>query len=250
MSISGSWKIVSQNNGPSPVCVFGQAGNDFTGSCIGPNAKGAITGTITGDQPRWRWQWVTYAGNSSGSFDFMGTLTNNTITGVILRRGTDLSLNFTAERQSVSAAPEPRSVPTTTTNKAPSLDEAVAQIRRRAAQSPTSAYRPGDPDDPATVAKLWDTAGRLFGFNGVIPSGQSEKAEAWVAKQLDTLRAQQPRPADPDDPATIAKLWDTARRVFGFNGVIPSGQSEKAEAWVAKQLDTLRAQQPLIYPAR
>jgi hypothetical protein len=106
MSISGSWQIVSQNNGPSPECVFDQAGNDFTGLCIGPNARGAITGTITGDQPRWHWQWVTYAGNSSGSFDFMGTLKpNNTITGVILRRGTDLSLNFTAKRQSIASTP-------------------------------------------------------------------------------------------------------------------------------------------------
>jgi hypothetical protein len=112
MSISGSWQIVSQNNGPSPDCTFEQAGNDLTGSCIGPNAKGAITGTITGDQPRWHWQWVTYAGNSSGSFDFLGTLKpDNTITGVILRRGTGLSLNFTAKRQSVAATAAPVSAP-------------------------------------------------------------------------------------------------------------------------------------------
>jgi hypothetical protein len=217
VSISGSWQIVSQNNGPSPVCVFEQAGNDFTGSCIGPNAKGAITGTITGDQPRWHWQWVAYGGHFSGSFDFMGTLKpNNTITGVILRRGTDLSLNFTAERQSVSAAPEPRRVPTTTTNKAPNLDEDVARIRSRAGLSPTSAYRPADPDDRA---------------------GRSPTSAY--------------RPADPDDPATVAKLWETARHIFGGPmGMMGTSAYPKAEAWVAKQLDTLRAQQPLIYPAR
>jgi hypothetical protein len=102
VEISGPWKIDSQN-GPSPICGFEQAGNNLTGSCIGPNAKGTITGTIVGDQVRWRWQWVAYTANSSAAFDFIGTLTpNNTITGWVFRRGTNLSLNFTAKRHQPS----------------------------------------------------------------------------------------------------------------------------------------------------
>ena len=102
-NISGSWKIDSQN-GPTPICAFEQVGDNLTGSCIGPNAKGTITGTIIGTQVRWRWQWVTYAGNSSGAFDFTGTLRpDNTVTG-LLSRQTGLSLNFTARRQSTAPA--------------------------------------------------------------------------------------------------------------------------------------------------
>jgi hypothetical protein len=49
VNISGSWKIESQN-GPTPICAFEQVGDNLTGSCIGPNAKGSITGTIIGLQ--------------------------------------------------------------------------------------------------------------------------------------------------------------------------------------------------------
>ena len=96
VNISGPWKIDS-GNGPSPVCGFEQAGNNLTGSCIGLKAKGTITGTIIGEQVRWHWQWVTYAGNVAAAFDFIGTLRpDNTITGMIERRDIGLSVNFTA----------------------------------------------------------------------------------------------------------------------------------------------------------
>src|ERR1035441_4414683 len=86
VNISGPWKIDSQN-GPSPICGIEQTGNNLTGSCIGPNAKGTITGKIIGEQVRWRWQWVTYTGNSAAAFDFIGTLRpDNTISGIIERQ--------------------------------------------------------------------------------------------------------------------------------------------------------------------
>jgi len=101
INISGPW-IIDGQNGPSPVCGFEQAGNNLTGSCIGPNAKGTITGTIIGEQVRWHWQWVTYAGNVAAAFDFIGTLRpDNTIKGMIERRDIGLSVNFTAKRQFV-----------------------------------------------------------------------------------------------------------------------------------------------------
>src|SRR5262249_40205874 len=100
INISGAWKIDSEN-GPSPLCRFDQVGNNLTGSCEGPQAKGTLGGAVTAQQVRWHWQWVTHSGGSAGAFDFNGTLKpDNTITGTIERREIGFSLNFTAKRQS------------------------------------------------------------------------------------------------------------------------------------------------------
>jgi hypothetical protein len=100
--IPGPWKIDTQN-GPSPICGLEQVGNSLTGSCIGPRAKGPIVGTINGDKVGWRWEWMSYTGNSSGTFEFMGSLRpDNTITGMILQPidslGNTLARGFTAKR--------------------------------------------------------------------------------------------------------------------------------------------------------
>ena len=98
VSISGIWKLESRN-GPIPTCEFKQAGGNLTGSCTGPQAKGTITGTVFGQQVRWRWQWVTYAGNSSAGFDFTGTLgSDNVITGTVERSEIGFSQTFTATK--------------------------------------------------------------------------------------------------------------------------------------------------------
>jgi hypothetical protein len=105
ISISGAWTIATQN-GLVPVCGFRQAGNNLTGSCAGPIAEGTIIGTIIGRQVRWRWQWVTYAGENAAAFDFEGTLqSDNTITGTVERREIGFSGNFTAKRGFVATVP-------------------------------------------------------------------------------------------------------------------------------------------------
>jgi len=104
-NISGAWTINTQN-GPVPVCGFRQAGNNLTGSCAGPIAEGTIVGTIIGRQVRWRWQWVTYAGENAAAFEFEGILqSDNTITGTVERREIGFSGNFTAKRGFVASIP-------------------------------------------------------------------------------------------------------------------------------------------------
>lgn len=101
--ISGAWKIET-HGGPVPLCSLVQTGNDLSGSCVGPQAAGTISGTVAGPTVRWRWQWVTNSGDKAGAFDFLGTLgADNTITGTVERREIGLSLNFTATRQSSAA---------------------------------------------------------------------------------------------------------------------------------------------------
>jgi hypothetical protein len=130
VNISGPWIIDSQN-GPSPICGFEQAGNNLTGSCIGPKAKGTITGTIIGEQVHWRWQWVTFTSNSAAAFDFVGTLRpDNTITGMVERREIGLSLNFTARKmaqRSENRPAQPQERSQTTATPATSSPEAEAK---------------------------------------------------------------------------------------------------------------------------
>ena len=99
IDISGAWKIETQN-GPSPVCAFKQAGTNLTGSCTGPKATGAITGTIVGKQVRWAWQWSTYADDAAAAFDFVGSLApDDAINGKLERRDIGLLLDFKATKQ-------------------------------------------------------------------------------------------------------------------------------------------------------
>src|SRR6516164_2879392 len=59
VNVSGSWTIDSQA-GPV-MCRFQKyAGNNFTGSCVGQDGQGTVTGTINGKEVQWRWQWVAY----------------------------------------------------------------------------------------------------------------------------------------------------------------------------------------------
>ena len=111
--IIGAWKI-DTSGGPTPLCSFVQAGDDLSGVCVGPQAKGKVAGTVSGSTVRWRWQWVTNSGDRSGAFDFVGTLVaDNTITGTVELREVGLALNFTAKKQietstETSLQPTPR----------------------------------------------------------------------------------------------------------------------------------------------
>ena len=103
VNISGTWKI-DTHNGPIPLCEFIQAGNTLTGSCIGPQAKGMITGTIVGKRVDWHWEAVTYVGDKPVPWDFMGIFNpDNKIMGMTQRRGTNLVINFTAKPQNLQA---------------------------------------------------------------------------------------------------------------------------------------------------
>ena len=90
--LSGVWKINTQG-GPISVCTLVQTGRNLIGSCVGPQAKGHVIGTVAGAAAKWRWEWVTQAG-IPGSFTFTGAVqSDNSISGV-MERGT-----FTATRQ-------------------------------------------------------------------------------------------------------------------------------------------------------
>ena len=109
--ISGAWKIATRG-GPTPICSFVQVGNNLNGSCIGLQATGTVTGTVVGPTVRWRWRWATYGKNTAAAFDFIGSLqANNTITGTVERREIGLSLNFTAQRETVKPGAPPADDP-------------------------------------------------------------------------------------------------------------------------------------------
>ena len=109
VEISGAWKIATQG-GPTPTCSFVQVENNLSGSCVGPQATGTVSGEVNGPTVRWRWRWVTYAHRAAGAFDFLGTLSpDNTITGKVERRETGLSLAFTA-REPILALDQPGGV--------------------------------------------------------------------------------------------------------------------------------------------
>ena len=56
------------------------------GSCTGPEAGGALTGSDCWEkQVRWTWQWKTYGDDRPGAFNFVGTLvSDDTITGKVV----------------------------------------------------------------------------------------------------------------------------------------------------------------------
>lgn len=96
--ISGAWKI-DTHGGPTPLCSLVQVGSNLNGSCVGPQATGKVVGTVVGQSVHWRWQWVSYAGNS-GAFEFKGIVRpDNTIAGMLERREIGLSLHFVAKKQ-------------------------------------------------------------------------------------------------------------------------------------------------------
>jgi len=128
----GRWKIDSKN-GPSPTCELEQVGTHLVGWCMGPNARGRIIGTIGGRDVRLRWEWVTYVGNSSGGFEFIGTVQpDDAIRGSVHRTGTTFALDFVASRQETSRGAAPFANP-----NGPATDpdqQLMDVIERRAAR--------------------------------------------------------------------------------------------------------------------
>lgn len=152
--------------------------------CVGPNAKGVITGTIIGDQVRWSWLWVTYAGNSersAGTFVFTGTLRpDNSITGMVGRLETGSSLNFAAKRQFEAAG-----APAVPTQQQPS---SPAERRTSMAAPP----QPSDQELEQMSLRIFNPAG-----NYGISADTEAKRQQWlydakqsrIRNQIEMMRA-------------------------------------------------------------
>jgi hypothetical protein len=95
-NFSGSWKIASQP--VRPVCQIAQTGNELKGSCIGPAAKGEVTGTVSGQTVSWQWKRVANDNGATTLWNFSGaTGGDNSITGFVEESGH--SAPFTATKQ-------------------------------------------------------------------------------------------------------------------------------------------------------
>jgi len=83
-NVSGVWHVQGQIvNGAvmvsaTPTCDFRQDGGKLSGECVGPNARGPLTGAIAGDKVSWTWSHVaTTPGGVSGYTQFNGTYVND-----------------------------------------------------------------------------------------------------------------------------------------------------------------------------
>jgi hypothetical protein len=80
-NISGDWQIQGeiQSGGAivsaTPTCTFVQtAAGNLSGSCVGPNASGPLTGHISGTRVAWTWRNVpTTSIGINGETGFNGT---------------------------------------------------------------------------------------------------------------------------------------------------------------------------------
>lgn len=96
LRIAGSWNIQSQP--VRPICEIDQNGGDLTGTCIGPQAKGELSGTVAGQAIRFQWKRVANANGNVSLWNFSGTMSaDNTITGFVELNGH--TAPFTATKQ-------------------------------------------------------------------------------------------------------------------------------------------------------
>lgn len=71
-SYEGTWHVRGQMRGPNgrvvagiaPVCQLVQRGNQLSGECTGPSARGPASGVVNGDNATW--EWTATATNSNG----------------------------------------------------------------------------------------------------------------------------------------------------------------------------------------
>jgi hypothetical protein len=62
----------------TPTCTFRQAAGKLSGECVGPNARGPLTGIIAGDNVSWTWRHIgTTAAGITGDTNFNGTWINH-----------------------------------------------------------------------------------------------------------------------------------------------------------------------------
>jgi hypothetical protein len=97
-NISGVWQVQGQIAfgarmvSVTPNCTFRQAAGKLSGECVGPNARGPLTGLISGHNVSWTWRnGATTAMGVSGETGFngvyvddhliRGTMTSSAIAG-------------------------------------------------------------------------------------------------------------------------------------------------------------------------
>jgi hypothetical protein len=220
--ISGAWKIDTQG-GPTPLCSLVQVDNNLNGSCVGPQAKGTVTGTLAGSIVQWRWQWVTYTGNATGAFNFVGVLgADNAISGTVERKETGFALNFTAKRQIVTSDPAGTAVQT------------PAQVPESAIQSAASA-----PDQGLNPQPVLANANQ-HGFN---PTHGGDNWQSLAAGQPATSA-----PASRPSPMRTA-IMNGYNPVNGMQSNAPAFMPyATARPWDATNPDFIRSQQSSALP--
>jgi hypothetical protein len=180
--ISGAWKIDTRG-GPVPLCSLVQVGNDLlSGTCVGPQAAGPVTGTVVGPTVRWRWQWAAYAGGAASAFDFTGTLQpDNSIIGTAQVAGRSLDFKATKVEARADTIKQPGRQTQQPTSCIAQLggDEETALVQRLQAEAREiySGYKPG------IYGNKWATSDSL--------ADAQQKQEAFVEKGLENYRASQ-----------------------------------------------------------
>ena len=78
--IAGVWQVSGQIAygarlaSATPTCTFRQAGGKLSGECVGPNARGPLTGLISGRSVSWTWSNAATTGiGVTGRTGFNGT---------------------------------------------------------------------------------------------------------------------------------------------------------------------------------
>jgi hypothetical protein len=105
-NVAGRWHVVGTiNDGlnhfqATPTCAFILSGAQLGGTCIGPNGRGPIEGTVSGRSITWTWSHhATNAFGATGITGFEGTVINaGLIRGVMTFSGSPASGRFTASR--------------------------------------------------------------------------------------------------------------------------------------------------------
>jgi hypothetical protein len=105
-NLAGVWKVSGKISCigavmiVTPTCTFRQADGRLGGECVGPNARGPISGAIAGSKVSWTWQHqATTNEGISGSTSFNGTYASpRLIRGVMSSAGLPCKGAFTQTR--------------------------------------------------------------------------------------------------------------------------------------------------------
>ena len=105
-NVAGTWhvsgKIFYGNlfSQATPTCHFVQNGSQLGGTCIGPNARGPIEGTVSGNSITWTWSHhATDVVGATGITGFEGSFVNpRLIKGWMTSTGTPGRGRFTQSR--------------------------------------------------------------------------------------------------------------------------------------------------------
>lgn len=83
-NISGVWRVNGRAvfgrvwTSVTPTCTFRQVGGQLSGICVGPGARGPLTGAIAGTRVSWTWNHVAVRpGGVTGSTQFNGIYVNS-----------------------------------------------------------------------------------------------------------------------------------------------------------------------------